>query len=216
MTLTRRGFNQTLLGAIGVALLPWQPAVANLIEGRDWRAISPPQPRGEAGKIEVLEFFSYSCPHCGDLNPLIKPWAAALPPDVTFKRVPVTFGRVAMANLARLFHALEYSGDLERLDQDIFTALHRERVKLFTEKDILDWVASRGVDPDEFKSLFNSFAVETQLKRADTLVQRFRIDAVPTITVDGRFVVTGGNSHAERLIIADQVILMARDQVTVS
>jgi thiol:disulfide interchange protein DsbA len=213
MALTRRRFNQTLLGTLGAALIPFHSASANLIEGRDWRAVSPAQPGGTPGKIEVLEFFSYGCPHCGDLNPHIKPWAAALPEDVIFKRIPVTFGRAAWANLARLFFALEYSGDLERLDQVVFEALHSERIKLFTEDDILDWVATKGVDRDQFASLLNSFAVEAQLKRSDTLVQRFRVDGVPMITVDGRYVVIGGNSHPERLAIANEVILMARNQV---
>jgi thiol:disulfide interchange protein DsbA len=106
MPLTRRRFNLLLLGALGTALRP-AVAGADLMEGRDWRPLARPQPPSEPGKIEVLEFFSYGCPHCAHLNPLIKPWGAALPADLSFRRVPVTFGRAAWANLARLFFALE-------------------------------------------------------------------------------------------------------------
>lgn len=215
MTFTRRRFTQTLLGAIGVAMLPMRPVAANVVEGRDWRAISPPQPGSTPGKIEVLEFFSYGCPHCMDLNPAIKPWAAELPEDVVFKRIPVTFGRAAWANLARLYFALEYSGDLERIDQSIFEALHQDRTKLFTEKDIFKWLKTKDVDLQAFEPLFNSFAVETQLQRSDSLVERYRVDAVPMITVAGRYVVVGQEARGfpDLLAIADDLIIMAREQV---
>ncbi len=214
MPFTRRRFTQTLLGALGVAMIPLRPAAANLVEGRDWRAISPPQPGGDPNTVEVLEFFSYGCPHCMTLNPVIKPWAAELPKSVTFKRMPVSFGRAAWSNLARLYFALEYSGDLERLDQSVFEALHIERTKLYTEKEIFKWLESKDVDIKTFEPLFNSFAVETQLKRSDTLVDRFRVDAVPMITVGGRYVVVGQEARSlpDLLAIADELILMAQAQ----
>jgi protein dithiol oxidoreductase (disulfide-forming) len=218
MAFSRRRFTQTLIGALGVAMIPLRPAAANLVEGRDWRPISPPQPAAKAGKIEVIEFFSYGCPHCADLLPFIKPWAAGLPEDVTFTQVPVTFGRAAWENLARMHFALEYSGDLDRLDQAIFSALHQERMRLFNEKDIFSWVESKDVDMENFKSLFNSFAVETQIKRSATLVERYRVDAVPMITIDGRYVVVGSEAKGfpDLLAIADDLILMARNQTASS
>ncbi|MCG6896694.1 MAG: thiol:disulfide interchange protein DsbA/DsbL [Thiocapsa sp.] len=214
MSLTRRRFTQGLVSALAVGMIPLRPAAANLIEGRDWRPISPHQPRTNPDKIDVIEFFSYGCPHCMDLNPSIKGWAADLPDDVSFRRIPVSFGRAAWANLARLYFALDYSGDLDRLDQAVFEALHRDRARLYTEKAIFDWLADKGVDTDAFASLFNSFAVETQLKRGEALVERYRVDAVPMITVDGRYVVVGREAKGfpELLAIADDVILMARNQ----
>lgn len=218
MAITRRQFTLTTLAAFGAALVPLHPAAANLVEGRDWRAISPPQPGGDPDNIEVLEFFSYGCPHCMTLNPIIKPWAAELPKGVTFKRMPVSFGRAAWSNLARLYFALEYSGDLERLDQSVFEALHNDRTKLYTEKEIFKWLQSKDVDLKTFEPLFNSFAVETQLKRSDTLVDRYRVDAVPMITVDGRYVVVGqeAKSLPDLLAIADELIVMAQTQTAAS
>lgn len=210
MSLTRRRFHQLLLGALAVGLAPQARATA-LVEGRDFGLIVPAQPPEEAGRIEVLEFFSYGCPHCGQLNPLIKAWAAGLPADVRFQRVPVSFGRAAWASLARLYFALEYSGDLARLDQAVFDAIG-QRTRLFTERDILAWLADRDVDTDAFAKLFNGFAVETRLGRADTLSERFRITAVPTITVGGRYVVLAeaARSYADLLAIADALIDKAR------
>lgn len=211
MPLTRRDFHRTLLGALVTALVP-AAASADLLEGRDWRPVTPPRPGAVPGKIEVLEFFSYGCPHCADLNPLIEPWTARLPQDVTFRRVPVTFGRAAWANLARLYFALELTGDLRRLDQAIFNAVTRERRSLYTDKAILAWLGGQGVDTTAFASVLNSFGVETQVAQSDALARDFKIDGVPTIVVDGRYVVLGreAKGHREILAIADGLIQMAR------
>lgn len=215
MSLNRRRFNSLLLAALtsatGAALVPLG-AAANLVEGRDWRPLELPQPPSDPSKIEVLEFFSYGCPHCASLNPFIKPWVATLPPDVSFKRIPVTFGRAAWANLARLYLALEQTGDLERLDQAVFDAVTEQRKGLYTDRAIFDWVKGQGVALDAFKEAFNGFTTETQLKRSDVLVQRYRVDAVPQITVGGRFVVVGEDvkGYGDLLVIADQLIVKAR------
>jgi thiol:disulfide interchange protein DsbA len=112
--------------AITLALLAViLPVRAELAVGRDYLPIIPAQITDTPAKIEVIEFFSYGCPHCSEFHPIVGKWAAALPSDVTFKRVPVTFGRPQWASLARLFYALEATGDLARLDNAVFDALHK-------------------------------------------------------------------------------------------
>ena len=213
MPLTRRHFNQLLFGSFALAALPLA-AQAELVEGEDWRAITPPQPGDAPGKIEVLEFFSYGCPHCSSLNPLLKQWEATLPEDVVLRRVPVTFGRQAWSNLARLFYALESLEALGRLDQAIFTALHEQRAKLYTEPEILEWLADKEIDTQRFKDAFNSFDIQTKLGRADYLAERYQIDAVPTLAVAGRYAVLGHKAKGlpDLLAIADQLIDRARNE----
>jgi thiol:disulfide interchange protein DsbA len=213
MPLTRRHFNQLLFSSFTLAALPIT-VQAELVEGEDWRAITPPQPGDVPGKIEVLEFFSYGCPHCGSLNPLVKQWESTLREDVVLRRVPVTFGRQAWANLARLFYALESLDELERLDQSVFTALHEQRAKLYTEPAILEWLADKEIDTQRFKDAFNSFDVQTKVGRSDYLAGRYQIDAVPTIVVAGRYAVLGqkAKSLPDLLAIADQLIDRARNE----
>lgn len=214
MTLSRRHFNQFLLGGVAAAWLPH--AFADVEEGRDWRAIQPPQPSDVPGKLEVLEFFSYGCPHCSTLNPLVTRWASELPEDVAFRRIPITFGRQAWANLSRLYYSLETMGHLERLDQDIFDALHEKRIRLYTEPAILDWLADRDVDAKRFSEIFNSFDVQTKVGRADYLANRYQINAVPTLAVGGRYVILSDHvkSLPELLTIADQLIAKARAETS--
>lgn len=214
MSLTRRRFNQTVLAVLAAGALPALPALpaSELLEGRDWKAIKPPQPGESEHKIEVIEFFSYACPHCRELHPLVTAWSKGLPEDVALTRVPVSFGRAAWANLVRLHYALELTEDLGRLDEAVFEALHAQRTQLFTKDQILAWVQRQGVDAKSFAEAFDSFAVQMRLNRSDQLVRKYGVDAVPLITVDGRYAVVGQESkgYAGLLVIADGLIEQAR------
>jgi thiol:disulfide interchange protein DsbA len=211
MSLSRRRFNQTLLAVLAAGALPALPA-AELLEGRDWKAIKPPQPGESEHTIEVIEFFSYGCPHCRHLHPLVTAWSKGLPEDVALTRVPVSFGRAAWANLVRLYYALELTGDLGRLDEAVFEALHVQRTQLYTKDKIVAWVEGQGVDAKAFAEAFDSFAVQMRLNRSDQLVRKYRVDAVPLITVDGRYAVVGQatKGYADLLVIADGLIEQAR------
>jgi len=209
MKLSRRAFNHFLLASLASAALP--VSAAPLVQGHDYDLIQPPQPC-ESGKIEVLEFFSYGCPHCNDFHPLVMTWAAKLPKDVSFKRVPVTFGRAAWANLARLYHGLQASGDLARLDGAVFRAIHEQRVNLYTDKSILDWIKKQGVDAKRFADAFDSFGVNIHVARDEQLMKNYKVQGVPLLTVAGRYAVTGqaANGLADLLSIADGLIELAR------
>lgn len=210
MKLTRRAFNHYLLASLAGAALP--ATAAPLAQGRDYGLIQPPQPGEAAGKIEVLEFFSYGCAHCKDFHPLVMAWAAKLPKDVSFRRVPVSFGRAAWANLARLYHALAATGDLARLDMAVFRTIHEQRVNLYTDKRILEWLKGQGVEAKRFANAFSSFGVGTQVARDEQLAKNYKVQGVPLLTVAGRYAVTGqaAKGLADLLPIADGLIELAR------
>ena len=209
MKFARRSFVTTIF-ALGAALTVAMPSSAQTA-GKDYTPISPAQPTEDASKIEVLEFFSYGCPHCADFNPLLQAWVAKLPGDVVFRKVPVTFGRAAWANIARLYYALKVTGDLDRLESDIFKAIHNDRINLFEEKSLLEWVAKKGVDQKKFAEAFNSFGVMSQVKRGDQMAQAYKIQGVPALAVDGKYLV-GGKDFNEQLANADKLIAKARSE----
>lgn len=205
MKFARRTF---LSAAMGAALTLAMPAIAQSA-GVDYASISPAQPTEDAAKIEVLEFFSYGCPHCADFNPLLAAWVAKLPADVVFKKVPVTFGRAAWANIARLYYTLEITGDVARLESDIFKAIHQERTNLFEERAITEWVVKKGVDGKKFSETFNSFGVSSKVKRGDQMAQAYKVQGVPALAVEGKYML-GGKDFNDTLAIADKVIAKAR------
>jgi thiol:disulfide interchange protein DsbA len=203
MKFARRSFVTgvfALFSALTVAL----PAFAQA-----YTPITPPQPTEDAAKIEVLEFFSYGCPHCAEFNPVLAAWVAKQQGDVVVRKVPVTFGRAAWTGIAKLYYTLEVTGDLHRLEAEVFKAIHVERQNLFEEKALAEWAAKKGVDPKKFSETFNSFGVMSKVRRGDQMAQTYKIQGVPAIAVEGKFLV-GGHDFNETLATADKLIAQAR------
>lgn len=199
------------LAALSLTLLPAIQAHAQT-QGRDFSVVEPAVPTDSAGKIEVLEFFSYGCSHCADLYPVVKAWGAKKPGDVELRRVHVTFGNPYYTNLSKLYYALEAIGELKRLDESVFTALHQKGLKLVDDKSILDWVGQQGVDQTRFAQAYNSFGVVSKVKRGDQLAHAAKIRGTPSILVDGRYLMLNDNirSHADLLANTDKVIEKVR------
>jgi thiol:disulfide interchange protein DsbA len=198
------------LSALSFALCLFAlPAQAQPAAGRDYTVIDPAQSTDDPGRIEVVEFFSYACTHCNDLNPLIHQWAGKLPRDVYFKRVPVSFNKPFYTLMAKLFYTLDTTGDQARLDSVLFNAIHKEGLQLVSEKSIADWAVSQGVDARRFSEAWNSFSVDSKVKRANQTANGHRIKGVPAIVVDGRYLV-GGKSLQGLLDSADHVIGIRR------
>jgi thiol:disulfide interchange protein DsbA len=185
------------------------PALAAVTAGTEYRLIDPPQHGDASGKIEVIEFFSYGCPHCNEFYPMISAWAAKQPKDVVFKRVATGLGRTAWTNLAKTYYALESTGDLARLDAQLFHAIHEEHLPLFDEKSISEWVGKHGVDQVKFNTAFESFGVNTRLNQSEEMVENYKIDGVPGLAIDGKYLILG--SSFEQLIAnTDAVIAKVR------
>jgi thiol:disulfide interchange protein DsbA len=176
-----------VLCVLAVALISSAPRAA-LEEGKNFDALVPPQPTSRRDKIEVIEFFSYGCPHCAHFSPLLNAWVAKLPADVLFRRVPVGFGREAWMNLQRAYYALHATGELSRLDAALFHAIHEERKPLFDESSIADWVGSQGGNAEKFTAAYISLTVNQQTVEADQMAENFHIEGIPMLAIDGRYV----------------------------
>jgi len=145
-------------------------------------------PRVDAGKkIEVVEFFSYSCPHCNALEPLMAQWVKQQGDKIAFRRVHLMFGGPKDAQ-AYAYATLEAMGKLDVVHDKIFHAVHAEHVRLNKDDAIADFVAKNGVDKAKYLEMFNSFGVQTKIKRNAQLAASYKIDSAPSIVIDGRFV----------------------------
>jgi protein dithiol oxidoreductase (disulfide-forming) len=180
------------------------PAYAQ-VQGEDYKLLTPPQPTAAQDKVEVIEFFSYGCPHCYALQPLVVKWAAQLPANATFVRIPVSFGRREWGQLSRAYYALEATGDLARLDDALFESIHKQNRPLFSEDQLASWAAEHGVDAAEFRAAFESPGVSAKAMRAEQLSREYKINSVPSLIVDGKYTVLG-KTHEETLKIARQLV----------
>ncbi len=193
---------------LATALVPAAPAAAQA-EGTEYRVLAPVQPTLSPGKIEVVEFFSYACPHCAEFAPLLATWRATLAKDVVFRRVPVGFDRPPWINMQRAYYALLASGDLERLDAKLFNAIHEQHLPLFQEQALFDWVGKNGGDAQKFIAAYTSFGINNQTVQADKMAEDFQITGVPTMAVDGRYVALG-DTQLELLANTDKLIAKVR------
>lgn len=202
----RRDFSLTW-GAVGVsAVLPSLVLAQGKTfqAGDDYLLVKPAAAvEAPAGKIEVVEFFWYSCPHCNEFEPTLNAWVKRLPADVAMRKVPIAF-QDSFVPQQRLYYALEAMGLVAKLHSKVFAAIHVERQKLDKEDTIATWIAAQGVDKAKFLQQFNSFSVVTKTKKATLLQNAYGVEGVPALGVAGRFYTDG--SHAKGLDRALQVV----------
>jgi thiol:disulfide interchange protein DsbA len=207
MNLRRR----TLMLALGLAPLGALAQTRKYELGVDYSEISPTQPVETRGKIEVIEFFWYGCPHCYTLEPLLERWIAQLPADAQFRRVPAVLNP-NWAGEAVVFYTFEALGVLGRLHRPFFDALHRDRLNPRDATAMNDWLQKNGVDANKYDAASKSFGVQSKVRRAAQLSAAYRIDGTPALAVHGRYTVSAeqGRTQNGMLAIVDYLIGVAR------
>jgi len=213
--MNRREFSTRLIGAgagtlaLTIAAPAWSQGAP--AEGTQFTRIDPPVPTQAPGKVDVLEFFSYACPHCNAFEPSLDAWAKKLPADVAFRRVPVPF--LMNAELfQRTYFALESLGMVDAMQRKIFAAVHVDRLRLDSANDVAALVAKNGGDSAKFLDAMKSFGVANGVTRAKKMTADYKIDSVPSIAVQGRFVTSPAQagSPEKALQVADFLIQRSR------
>jgi thiol:disulfide interchange protein DsbA len=188
-------------------------AHADIHPGKEYELLSPPQAVETGKKIEVLEIFSYACPHCFDLEPDINKWAKLLPKDVEFRRLPAIF-RESWMPFAKMFYTFEAMGLTEKLHGDFFNAIHAQHVRFDNDNALFDWAEKHGVNRKNFADTYSSFAIQSKALRAKQLTKAYGIGGVPAVIVDGKYrtSVSTTGSHAGLMSALDQLIKQARQE----
>lgn len=194
------------LSPVAALAQPRRPAA-----GVDFTELAVRQPVEVQGKIEVLEFFWYGCPHCYSLQPMMEKWVPRLPDDVNFRRVPAVLNQ-GWAREAAVFYTFEALGVLERLHRPFFDAIHLDRVDTRDTKARAGWLRKHDVDPQRFEDAYKSFGVQSKVRRAQQMSAAYRIDGTPALAVNGRYTIGAqqGRTQAGMLQIADYLIGVAR------
>lgn len=219
MSMKRRDFS-LLLGSPLIAASAL--AQGGPVEGRHYQRLGQPLP-SVPGKIEVIEFFWYGCPHCLAFEPIVEAWAKTLPADVAFRKSHVAF-RANVKMHQRMFFALEALGQEARLRPEIFTAIHSQGLPLDSLKSQSAFVARHGLDAAKYEQAWNSMGVITKCSQAERLSEEYNIDGVPALGIGGRFLTSpsmaaGGQRLPEdelgrrALITADFLIQRIRNKV---
>jgi protein dithiol oxidoreductase (disulfide-forming) len=216
MKMKRREFAAKLLvaaaGSAALAQTTLSHAQGTPTEGKHYVRLSQPLPTAADGKIEVVEFFWYGCPHCNEFEPMLDGWAKKLPADVLFRRIPVAFRDEPFAAHQRIFFALEAMGQVDALHRKVFYAIHNDRARLDKPADIAAFMAKNGLDSAKFIDVYNSFSVQTKARQAKQLSESYKIDGVPAIGIHGRFYTSGtlAGANDRALAVADFLIQQVR------
>ncbi len=177
-------------------------------EGQHFTALTTAQGTSSAPDvIEVAEVFWYGCPHCFNFDPYLKKWAPELPDDVRFIRLPVMWNPTNQIH-ARIFYTAEALNKLDVMHDAIFKEMHANRKPLTSEDDIRNFFSRFDVSEEEFNSTFRSFGVESKLKRAKNLTQRYRVQSVPLLVINGKYLTTGPGvkNFDDMLAVAEELI----------
>ena len=205
MNMKRREFSRAAasLALVSSTLLPplAQAQAKKYQAGKDYQVLEKPAAvEAPKGKIEVVEFFSYMCPHCNVFEPIFNEWTKRAPKDVSIRRVPVHF----LPNFEvsqRMFFSLEAMNLVEKLHASVFAAIHKEHLSFTNPDSAADWVASKGADRAKFMEQFNSFTVANKAARSTQLTNAYKIEGVPALGVAGRFL-TEGSANGLQIVEA--------------
>jgi thiol:disulfide interchange protein DsbA len=206
-------FCLSLVVALAAAAQAQQPVV-----DKDYKLVTPPQkPESGNKKIEVVEFFSYACPHCADFQPALDDWLKRKPKDAEFRMVPMVF-KDSWKAPAKLFYTLEAMGALDKMHRKVYEAIHKENQQLFTDQAVIDWAAKQGLDKTKFEQLYNSFGIDAKVQRAVAMGRAYGIQFTPAIAVNGKYwtgpsmvVNANGGADLQRFFqVVDQLIAMER------
>lgn len=180
-------------------------------EGIDYRLIEPAQPTNDPSRVEVIEIFWYGCPHCYRFESTLGPWIEHVPEDVDFYRLPAVFNAKWELH-ARAYFVAEILDVVEKTHSGLFHVMHVKHEVLNDVDRLADFYVNYGVDKEQFKKTYSSFAVNTKVTRAKYMAQRYGVEGVPAVIVEGKYLITGpmAKSYANMLKITDYLVDLER------
>ena len=183
-------------------------------EGTHYTRMVPSQPTvGGADKIEVVEVFWYGCNHCFDFEPYINRWAADVPANARFVRMPALWNPLVELH-GKLYYTedvLAANGKLEDREgfrNAVFLEYHRRGNRMASESAIQEVFERFGVSEADFKSTWASFEVAQKVRVAKDLARRYGVASVPVVIVNGKYRTSAADagSYPKLIEVIDELI----------
>ncbi|MGB9108408.1 MAG: thiol:disulfide interchange protein DsbA/DsbL [Telluria sp.] len=202
-----------LAAAAAAATTPACASPAVPQNGVDYMTLAQPQPVEATGKkVEVIEFFMYHCPVCNGLEAGFEEWVKKQGDRIHVRRVHMPYSGASDPE-AHLYLTLEALGRLDDMHAKVFNAVHQQHIRLNKDEAIIDWVAQNGIDRTAFLNAWNSFGVTVKLRQLGKVIAAYKIDSVPTIVVDGRYVTSPALAHDSAKTNTPQEMFQATLQI---
>lgn len=192
-----------LVVAIATVAVLGLASASSAMAAQGYEMVTPAQPTTSKDQVEVVELFWYGCPHCYKLEPFVERWLKRKPKNVKFVRMPGVF-RDSWKIHARAYYTAEILGVVDKVHKPMFEAIHDQKRRMNDEASIMGLFNAHGVSSKDFKRVFNSFAVETKLRRAKDMGSRYGARGVPAIIVNGKYrtgaQTAGGNAKVFKVV----------------
>ena len=179
-----------LLSLFIAVLLPLQAcAQEQYQEGTHYTVVNDtatPQP-------EILEFFSFWCPHCYNFEPLVAQIKKKMDRDTTFKKVHVNFMGFTSPDVqddaTRAMLVARSLKKEEALNLAVFESIHKLRSPVTSLNDLRNIFIVNGVEAEAFDKMVSSFGVNNMLKMNNKIIAQYRshLSGVPNFIVNGKF-----------------------------
>jgi protein dithiol oxidoreductase (disulfide-forming) len=161
-------------------------AHAQPVLDKDYKLIVNPQTPADPKKIEVLEFFSYACPHCAEFEPALQDWLKHKPKDVEFKEVPMVF-RENWKPTAKLYYSLEALGVVDKYQGKVYGTIHKQNKELNTDAAVKQWAKDAGIDPGKFDQVYDSFGIDSKVERGKAVGRAYGVQFTPSMAINGKY-----------------------------
>ena len=183
-----------------VSAVAYTAPAAEFEEGAHYIKLPVAVETRDPSRIEVVEVFSYACIHCYRLEPLLTSWRQTVADDVDFRRLPLVTQR--LVPFAKAFFTAETMGVLERIHMPMFAAIHEYGIDMSRANYVRRlFVRDAEVDEDEFLRVYDSFGVQSRVRQAEAQGRMYRIQATPSIVVNGRYLTESGRAGMEGMFL---------------
>lgn len=203
----RREFSLSAASVVATTALTLPVATSALAQarqfkdGKDFKRLDKPvTPDAPAGKIDVIEFFWYSCAHCNAFEPALEAWIKGAPKDLSIRRIPVAFN-ASFVPQQKLYYTLESMGKIDGVHGKVFRAIHVEKQRLSKDDEIFAWAATQGLDGAKFKEIYNSFSVASLVRRGTQLQEAYGVEGVPSMGIDGKYYTDGSMAGSMQTVL---------------
>jgi protein dithiol oxidoreductase (disulfide-forming) len=176
-------FSAALLAAL---LMSLGAAHGQPVADKDYQTIKTPQATADPKKIEVIEFFSYACPHCAEFDPALEAWLKHKPKDVDFKEMPMVF-RENWKPTAKLYYTLEAMGVVDKYQEAVYNAIHKNGKDLTTDQGVKQWAKDAGIDSAKFDQVYDSFGIDAKLQRSMAMARAYGVQFTPSMAINGKY-----------------------------
>ena len=184
--MNRQRFLSRSFAFFAMVLMLVSAGYAQPVPDKEYRLIPTPQTPADPKKIEVIEFFSYACPHCAEFEPSLEAWLKHKAKDVDFKEVPMVF-RDNWAPTAKLYFTLDAMGLVEKYQTKVYEAIHKQGKDLNSDQGVKQWAKDAGIDPAKFDQVYDSFGIDAKVQRSKAMGRAYGVQFTPSLAINGKY-----------------------------